>query len=262
MESKASIKTHPIHPILIPFPVAFFIGTLLFDVLSVATGNTTFENTAKYLETGGMIMAVIAAIPGIIDFIYTVPPRSSAKKRTAKHGIINTVMLLLFLAAYIMRINQTGRIPVLIAEACGVILLFIASWMGGTLVHRNQIGVYNRYARSGKWKEEYFPGSGGLVPVADKDELKEDQMKLLHIGEKRIVLGKTATGYVAFEDRCSHKGGSLAGGVLICGTVQCPWHGSQFDTSTGEVKAGPAKEKIHTFPVSETNEKIYIQLRP
>jgi len=84
-------------------------------------------------------------------------------------------------------------------------------------------------------------------------------MKLLHVGSKRIVLGKTEKGYVAFDDHCTHKGGSLAGGAMICSTVQCPWHGSQFDVTNGQVKAGPAKENIHTYPVTESEGHVYLQ---
>ena len=85
-------------------------------------------------------------------------------------------------------------------------------------------------------------------------------MKLVHIGEKRIVIGKTENGYVAFNDRCTHRGGSLAGGMMICGTVQCPWHGSQFDVNSGMVKAGPAKEKIEVYQISESEGKIFLNL--
>jgi len=85
-------------------------------------------------------------------------------------------------------------------------------------------------------------------------------MKLIHVNDKRIVIARTEKGYVAFDDHCTHKGGSLAGGAMICETVQCPWHGSQFDVNTGAVKAGPAKEKINTYNVSETNGKVYLNL--
>lgn len=76
-------------------------------------------------------------------------------------------------------------------------------------------------------------------------------MKLLRVGDKRIVLARTESGYVAFDDRCTHRGGSLAGGVMVCGTVQCLWHGSQFDVSTGKVKAGPAQDGIAVYRVQE-----------
>jgi nitrite reductase/ring-hydroxylating ferredoxin subunit/uncharacterized membrane protein len=227
MRSKASIKGHPIHPILIPFPIAFLIGTLLFDVLHLTSGNKSYWQTGEYLEIAGIVTALIAAIPGAI-------------------------------VAYVLR-NNSAQALIIGLEAIGVILLFISGWLGGTLAYRNQIGVDIRYARAGKWNEMHVTDNNGLIEVATADELKTDQMKLIHIGTKRIVLGKTESGYVAFDDRCCHKGGSLAGGIMICGTVQCPWHGSQFDCSTGVVKAGPAKENIAVYHVQESNGIIYIK---
>jgi nitrite reductase/ring-hydroxylating ferredoxin subunit len=46
---------------------------------------------------------------------------------------------------------------------------------------------------------------------------------------------------------------------MICGTVQCPWHGSHFDVTTGDVKAGPAKEGIQTYPLTEIAGNVYLQ---
>jgi uncharacterized membrane protein/nitrite reductase/ring-hydroxylating ferredoxin subunit len=259
MKSKAHLKGHPIHPMLIAFPIAFFTGTLIFDLLGFINNRGDFLQTGKYLEIGGIIMSIIAAVPGLIDFIYTVPPRSSGKNRAAKHGILNVSMLVLFLIAALYR-DSINFVFILIIEALGMALLTVAGWLGGTLAYRNQIGVDPRYADAGKWKEAYFKNVPGTMEVAVSDELKINQMKLLHIGEKRIVLARCETGYVAFDDRCTHKGGSLAGGAMICGTVQCPWHGSQFDVTRGEIKAGPAKEKINVYVLNEQDGKVYINL--
>jgi nitrite reductase/ring-hydroxylating ferredoxin subunit len=73
------------------------------------------------------------------------------------------------------------------------------------------------------------------------------------------VLARTEQGYVAFHDRCTHRGGSLAGGVMIGGVVQCPWHGSQFDCRSGAVRGGPAEEPIHTYSVREENGQILLE---
>jgi nitrite reductase/ring-hydroxylating ferredoxin subunit len=145
-----------------------------------------------------------------------------------------------------------------VLELAGVILLSIAGWLGGTLVYRNQIGVDIRYAHAGKWSEKYINNDQGEIPVASTDELKVNQMKLLHIKGKRIVLCKTEKGYAAFDDHCTHRGGSLAGGAVICGTVQCPWHGSQFDVFTGSVTAGPATENIGIYSVKEIDGKVIL----
>jgi nitrite reductase/ring-hydroxylating ferredoxin subunit/uncharacterized membrane protein len=261
MKSKARLQSHPLHPILVSFPIAFFAGTFLFDCLRAFTDNSTFTLTGYYLNIAGIVSAVAAAIPGIIDYFFTVPPQSSASKRAAKHGLINTSVLVLF--SGILWYRQSGNAHPWVIVGLGAVavtLLLIAGWLGGTLVFRNQIGIDIRYAGAGKWQEEYLKDANGLVRVAKADELKPDQMKLIHVAGRRIVIGRTESGYVAFEDRCPHRGGSLAAGAMICGTVQCPWHGSQFDVGTGAVKAGPAKTDIKTYAVQQTGDEIFLSL--
>lgn len=261
MKSKVNIKSHPLHPILIPFPIAFFTGTLLCHIAGWLMNKPDLLRTAYYLNVAGIGFALLAAIPGFIDFLYTVPPKSSGKKRAAQHGITNVIMLVCFIIAFFYRRNETSNHYFLASlEIIGVSLMIIAGWMGGTLVYRNQIGVDIRYANAGKWEEAYFDKDTGEIEVASIDELKVNGMKLLHIRDKRIVLARTEDRYVAFDDRCTHRGGSLAGGSTMCNVVQCPWHGSQFDLTTGAVKAGPAKEGIKTYTVKESEGKIVLVL--
>jgi len=261
MRSRIHIKGHPLHPILVAFPIAFFIGALIFDVLAFIQGNDSFWQTGYYLLVAGIAFAVLAAIPGIVDFFSVVPPKSSGKKRAAKHGILNVIMLLIFMAVWFYR-NDGDASPliILIAEGVGVILMGISGWLGGTLVHRNQIGVDHRYAFAGKWKEKFFEDHKGDIQVAEINELKVNQMMLVHVKDKRIVIGRTENGYVAFDDRCTHRGASLADGALICGVVQCPWHGSQFDCKTGEVNAGPAERNIPVYTLREENGKLFLNV--
>ena len=261
MRSKAHFKSHPLHPILVAFPIAFFIGAFVFDSLSLLRNNAGFWQTGGYLAIAGIIGALLAAVPGAIDYFYTVPPKSSAKKRGAKHAVINLLNVFLFVfAVYYRNMNASSHVLVLVLEAIGVALLSIAGWMGGTLVHRNQIGVDHHYANAGKWNEAYFEKQVGKLEVAQSGDLKVNALKLLHVGDKRIVLGRTEEGYVAFDDRCTHKGGSLAGGVMGCHTVHCPWHGSQFDVVTGQTKAGPAKDAIKTYVLEEVEGKVFLIL--
>jgi uncharacterized membrane protein/nitrite reductase/ring-hydroxylating ferredoxin subunit len=262
MRSRAHIKSHPLHPILVAFPIAFLTGALVFDILALLLTNPVFHTTAFCLLIAGIGMALIAAIPGLVDFLYTVPPKSSAKKRASKHAIFNLCMVTVFCFALYYRSSDESPSPVVFIafESAGFVLMAIAGWMGGTLVHRNQIGVDPRYAFAGKWKEEYLTAKSGKVQLPNLLDLKRDQMTLIHVDGKRIVIARTESGYVAFDDRCTHKGGSLAGGMMICGTVQCPWHGSQFDVSTGAVNAGPAGQKILIYNVEATDGKLYLNL--
>jgi nitrite reductase/ring-hydroxylating ferredoxin subunit/uncharacterized membrane protein len=245
---------------IIPFPIAFLTGSLVADLAAYLSGNGEFYRVAYWLQIAGVVMALVAAIPGFVDFLFTVPPKSSGKKRAAQHGIINVIVVAVFAFNWFYRQKGDASYQLIIAiDVVGTVLLVISGWLGGTLAYRNQIGVDHRYAYAGKWKEEYTQKNGRIL-VAKKDELKPNQMKLLHVDGQRIVLARNENNYSAFEDRCTHRGASLADGSLICGVVQCPWHGSQFDVRNGDVKAGPAKERIKTYSISETDGNIYLEL--
>ena len=177
--------------------------------------------------------------------------------------LANLTAVALFGAAWWIRGGAVSRPDaiVLALEVLGLGLLGAGGYMGGTLVTRNLIGVDHRYAQAGKWREETIEArKGQAVTVAKRDDLQVDQMKLLRVGHERIVLARTENGYVAFGDRCTHRGGSLAGGVMMCGTVQCLWHGSQFDVSTGKVKAGPARKEIAVYLVQEEQGEVRLIL--
>lgn len=263
MRSKASFRGHPIHPALIPFPFAFLYGGFGFDLLGRMAERPAWWTTGGYLALLGIVTALVAAIPGFVDYFSTVPPQSSGKQRATKHMLVNLGAVVLFAVAWLLR-GDAGAMPsttILVLEGIGLACLTVGGWMGGVLVSRNQISVDHRYARAGKWKEERIrPSSGQPIVVAKADELEVDQMKLLHLDGRRIVLARTEQGYVAFSDRCTHKGGSLAGGVVIGGVVQCPWHGSQFECRSGSVKAGPAEEPITAYRVSEAGGEVRLSL--
>src|SRR4030095_6373501 len=135
-------------------------------------------------------------------------------KRAAFHALTNVTNLILFTIIWLYRRNEDASMTIILGlEFLGLILLTIAGWLGSTLVHRNQIGVDHRYANAGKWKEESYHGTR-KIKVATVDDLQINQMKLMHINGKRIVLARTEKGYVAFDDHCTHRGGALSGGSL------------------------------------------------
>jgi uncharacterized membrane protein/nitrite reductase/ring-hydroxylating ferredoxin subunit len=235
VKSRAQFQGHPIHPALIPFPFAFLTGALIFDVIGVTTSRASFWTTGAHLAVAGIAAGLLAAIPGLIDYIYTVPPQSSGKKRATRHAIGNVAAIVLFASAWFTRGEELapGGLT-LFLEGVGAAALMYAGYLGGTLVTRNLISVDHRYAGAGRWQEADVPSShGNKIVVGHADDLKPGQMKLLRTNGRRLVLARTNDGYTVFDDRCTHRGGSLAGGVLIGRTVQCLWHGSQFDACTG-----------------------------
>jgi nitrite reductase/ring-hydroxylating ferredoxin subunit/uncharacterized membrane protein len=254
VRSRAHVKAHPIHPALIPFPFAFLLGAFFFDLAGVLVGRQQLWETGAHLTIAGIATGLLAAIPGTIDYLYTVPPNSSGKKRATRHALGNVTALAIFGVSWLLRgENLVPGIPTLALEFVGSGVLSYSGYLGGTLVIRNMVSVDHRYGNAGKWQEATFTAKPGQpLVIGSTDDLKESQMKLLWINGKRLVLARTAAGYRAFDDGCTHRGGSLAGGVLIDDTVQCLWHGSQFDTASGKVHCGPAKKPIRTYEVKET----------
>ncbi len=87
MKSRAVALGHPIHPMLIPFPFAFLTGAVLFDAVGWLRDVPSWWTTGGHLSLAGIATALLAAIPGVIDYLYTVPPDSSAKTRATRSQI-------------------------------------------------------------------------------------------------------------------------------------------------------------------------------
>jgi uncharacterized membrane protein/nitrite reductase/ring-hydroxylating ferredoxin subunit len=264
MKSRVVFQGHPLHPMLIPFPFAFLTGAVVCDLVAWMLRSQALWPTGHVLLSAGICAGALAAVPGLIDYRTVVPPRSSGKTRATKHMLCNSGALTAFVLVWLVRGDSAAAThpAVFVLELAGALLLGAGGWLGGTLVYRNQIAVDHRYADAGKWAEATLDAASGPIDLSEHArDLGVNQMKLLHVGANRVVLGRAEDGCVAFADRCTHKGGSLADGVMICGTVQCPWHGSQFDTSTGTIRSGPATREIAAYAVKEKDGAVRIDLR-
>ena len=217
---------------LIPFPIAFCTGTLVADIVGVTNGNASWTIMASRLAIAGIMMALVAATPGLIDYFSAVPPKSTGKSRATKHMLLNISIILLFFIASQFRTSETmmpGRITIVL-EAIGFGLLIIAGWMGGTLAYRNQIGVDHRYANAGKWNSTIInTKEGSEVEVAGVDELEVNQMKLLEVAGKRIVTRHSV----------DHASVGIQG--TVGDTRETLWGcftGKDFESSSGRALAG------------------------
>ncbi len=261
MRARAQIKSHPLHPLLVAFPIGLLVTSLIFDLIGRALASGALFAAAWYCMIAGLIGGALAAVPGAIDFFTVVPPNSSGKRRGYKHALLNVAVLAVFLADAAYRGGPAAPASgtSLVLSAMGVVLLFISGWLGGTLVYRNQIAVDHRYANAGKWREVTL--ASWEQPVCQASDLADGQMLLAHIEGTRVVLARCPDGWAAFSDHCTHKGGPLSDGALAGCTVQCPWHGSQFDVHSGRVVNGPAEEKINTYAVAIHNGEVYVSPR-
>lgn len=259
MRSTARISSHPIHPMLVAFPIGLWIASWVFDILGSVRGSTYLWAASFYCAIFGIVGAVLAAVPGAIDWLTVVPPNSSAKKRGAIHGILNVLILVAFIVIVFRRGSATNPDDgsELTISTIAIIALGFSGWLGGTLAYRNQIGVDRRYAGAGQLKERTLDSWDR--PVCHQSELGDGQVMLAKIGNERVVVARCSEGMVAFSDHCTHKGGPLSDGALIGCTVQCPWHGSQFDVRNGRVVAGPAGAKITTYDVDIRAGEVYVK---
>jgi len=98
------------------------------------------------------------------------------------------------------------------------------------------------------------------IKVAATSQLTPGQGILIKIKGHQLALFNVEGDFYAIANRCTHSGGPLAEGRLHQTTVTCPWHGAQFNVSTGEICGGPAVTEVATYPVHIEDQSIYVEL--
>jgi uncharacterized membrane protein len=142
MESRAKLLGHPIHQMLIVFPLGLLASAAIVDLVYLGTEALIFAELSYWLIIGGLIGAALAAPFGFIDW-RAIPPGTRAKRVGAIHGLGNMVVTLLFLASVLLRADLPSEPPA-VAYACsfaGVLLALVTAWLGGELVARLGVGI-------------------------------------------------------------------------------------------------------------------------
>jgi len=142
-QSTAKIGGHPIHPMLIPFPIVCFILTFVCDVL-YTQGHIELATPSTWLLGIGLVMAALAAVAGLTDFLGD--ERIRALGDAVKHMLANVTAVVLELVNFFLRLKDgtsIGSTGVYISLVVVLILLY-SGWKGGELVFRHGIGVEDR----------------------------------------------------------------------------------------------------------------------
>ena len=142
MESKVKLLGHPIHPMLIPFPLGLLGMAVIFDLLAIVAGQTALGQASRPMIAAGIITGLLAAIFGAIDWA-AILDGTRAKGIATTHGLGNVIIVVLFAIAWWLRRDTPGApsgLP-LALQVIGVVGALVTGWLGGELVDRLGVGV-------------------------------------------------------------------------------------------------------------------------
>jgi uncharacterized membrane protein len=133
--STAKLGTHPLHPMLIPFPVAFLVGALVADLAFIGTGDGFWASASTWLIGAGIVMALLAAVAGFTDFLGE--PRIRALNDAWYHMIGNLTAVLIAIINFLLRYNEGAEAAI---RPWGVVLSIVVvailtGWNGWEMVY-------------------------------------------------------------------------------------------------------------------------------
>jgi len=114
---------------LIPFPFAFLTGGWGFRLAAAMSGNDELKTVSRHLVPAGLVAGLIAAVPGLVDYLGSVPPQSSAKERATRHALFNVTALALFAAGWLAGRRRDGVLP-LTFQSIGTATLCVGGGWG------------------------------------------------------------------------------------------------------------------------------------
>ena len=140
--STAKIGDHPIHPMLIPFPIVCFILAFAADVAYSRTTTAFWATGSRWLLGIGLVMAALAAVAGLTDYLGDAKLRSS--NDALKHMLANVTAVVLELVNFILRLGNSDFITSTGVYISGVVVLILlySGWKGGDLIYRSGVAVH------------------------------------------------------------------------------------------------------------------------
>jgi uncharacterized membrane protein len=140
MRTPASIARHPIHPMLVPIPIGCWILSLGCDLLFVlGAGATHWATVSFWSMLAGLLGAIVAAAPGIIDMLSLT---GTPKKLALTHMTLNILIVLLYAMNFGMRVNGGAILGLPLAfSIIAISLLAVSGWLGGHMVYVHRVAV-------------------------------------------------------------------------------------------------------------------------
>jgi uncharacterized membrane protein len=138
MESRLRVAGHPIHPVLVMFPLGLFAMAVIFDVAHFAGAPAMLGAVAYWNIAAGLVGGVLAALAGAIDLIF-IANGTAARRAGVMHGLINMGVLLLFAVIFMLRMASHDRVAgggLLTVEMLALAGAVVGAWFSGELVDR------------------------------------------------------------------------------------------------------------------------------
>ena len=140
MSSPASIKKHPLHPMLVGLPIGLWVFAMVCDVIHVLRGNVVYHTVATYSIAGGIVGAILAAAPGLIDYFSI--DEAEMKRIANLHLAVNLGAVVVFAINLWLRFRLPvdNRVPLLLSVV-GVLGIGFGGWLGGEMVYVKGMAV-------------------------------------------------------------------------------------------------------------------------
>jgi len=139
MKNLTRVGRHPIHPMLVPLPIGLWVFSLITDIIFRASGNVVWASVAYYSMAGGIIGALLAAVPGLLDFLALKP--TGVKKIALWHMAINLTATILFSINLYLRTGVPETAIPFVLSIVGVLGILVSGWLGGQMVYVHGLGV-------------------------------------------------------------------------------------------------------------------------
>lgn len=143
MSGPVKIFGHPIHPMLIVFPLGLLGTAVIFDLIARFTGNQGLYGVSYWMIAAGLVGGLLAALFGFMDWM-GIRSNTRAKSVGGYHGLGNLAIVILFALSWWMRSNDPNRVPdgfAFTLSLIGFILSLVTGWLGGELVYRLGMAV-------------------------------------------------------------------------------------------------------------------------
>jgi len=140
MRTPASIAGHPIHPMLVSIPIGLWIFSLVCDLIHAGgSSNPAWATVALYTMGGGIVGALLAAVPGLIDLL-SLPP--GPRKIGITHMAINLTVVVLYVINFWLRVNSPDKGGTAVwLSVLAIGLLVVSGWLGGKMVYEHGVAV-------------------------------------------------------------------------------------------------------------------------